>query len=153
MIKLQAASQVIKPHLHSSDSELPTLAARAAIELDSLHRGRTDDASCVRKLSDLLRNSVESVELPQGRHLAALMDASTVVIVARALRSTEKNVKTTKEVWELTREVADELEQAASQQTSARLEGLRDFCLELARGSAAHHHTFRSSRAPLPFRR
>lgn len=154
MLKLHAASQVLKPHLHSSDPELPTIAARAAIELDAISRGRSDDAEFVQKLSELLRNSVESVQLPQGRQLAALMDPSTVVIVARALRSAERgDVQTTKEVWELTRALADELGQAASQQTGKRIGELRDFCLELARGSAAHRQTFRSSRAPQPFRR
>ena len=154
MTKLHAVSQVLKPRLHSSNPELPTLAARAAVELDALRRGRSDDAESVTKLSQLLRDSVQKVELPQGRQLAALMDASTVVIVARALRRSEKKeVNTTKEVWELTREIADALAQAASQQTGARLDDLRDFCLEVARGTAAHLHTFRSSRAPHPFRR
>ena len=154
MTKLYTASQVLKPHLHSADPELPTLATRAAIELDSLHRGRTEDATSVHRLSELLRNSVEKVQLPQDRQFAALMDASTVVIVARALRCTDRGeAKTTKEVLEMTRVVADELEQAAAQQTGEHLDELREFCLELARGTAAHHHSFRSSRAPQPFRR
>jgi hypothetical protein len=155
MTNLVSEAKAVKPHINSFSADLPTLATRAAIELDSLRRGRGDSAAASLKLSKLLRNSVETVELPQGKQLAALMDAGTLVIVARALRRTEKadEVKTTKNVWDLTRGIADMLEKAASQQSSGDIVELREFCLELARGTTSRYHALRINRICQPFQR
>ncbi len=131
------------------------LATRAAVELDSLRRGNSSGTEAVHRLGDLLHNSLGS---PATQRVAPqsswLMDPSTVVLVARALTKARESVgPSDSDIYRLTKEVAQSLQQAAAQSSSESVEELRDFCIALARGVSSHRQHIRTEALPHRFRR
>ena len=154
VMKLEVAPQALRPRLRFADPELPTLATRAAVELDTLRRGRDGSMQHVLRLSQLLRNSLEPNVESSPAHVSCLMDPSTIVLVARALHQAGENPgPTTREICELTEAVADKLEQIAFKNDKDSAKELQHFCVELARGVANRRKIYRSDPASQPFRR
>ena len=154
MLKLEVASQHLNPRLRSADPELPTIATRAAVELDYLRRGKDSEFHSVIRLGQLLRNTLEKPEGSALGHVSCLMDPSTIVLVARALYQAGENPgPTTREVCELTESIANKLEQAAAKGDRSSAKELQHFCVELARGVASRKQIYRSDPSSQPFRR
>ena len=138
--------------------DLPSVACQAAIELDNLILGRTNELPSVRELSARI-----SKEVPQMSDLNSplFVDLSTVV----ALHGTLKESRITPpsdEIGELTRqakEIVSRLNTISDDPPAARssdleeLKKLKEFCLILSRRSATASMHPDESRLPHPYRR
>jgi len=131
------------------------LATRAAIELDNLRRGVQTDRGAIRELGELLKNSFDqSAGGDNGQTRGSLLDSGTIVILGRALGSSQGSALTkVSQMQELATKVASQFEQIISNDKNQPIETLRDFCVALAREAAGYHKSLREIRTPHPFRK
>lgn len=143
----------LKPWLRVLDSRLPTLATRAAVELDKLSRGGNTDRAAIGELSQLLKNGLE--QQPNGdicQEKGSLLDSGTIVILGRALDASQGLTLTkVSQLQELAAKIADQLERVVHNEAHQPLETLRGFCVALAREAAAYHRSLREIRPQHPF--
>ncbi len=142
---------ITRPHTRSAlralDPDLPMLASQAAIELDNIRLGRSDETPAVDRLRGLLENSIESDPSAPGHR--ALIDSTTVTLIERALSDSYQTApKTLDELLQKACEVADNLKTPVATQ----IERVRAFCVALSR-CASYYQSTNRVRASHPFRR
>ena len=139
--------------------DLPSVACQAAIELDNLILGRTNELPSVRELS--VRISEEVPEMSDLNSPLSLVNPSTIVALHGTLKESRITIPSD-DIGELTRqagEIVSRLNMISDDPQAARssdLEGLRklkEFCLILSRQSAAASMNPVESRPPHPYRR
>jgi len=134
------------------DPDLPMLAAQAAIELDSLRRGKPIGLTTVNEIENRLRNSLES-SAENGKR--AVLDSSTFAIVGQALDTTEWSgrLKTTEQLINGTGEIADAMHELNENAKSEQLEKIRNFCVALSKYAAAYRQSLHDLEPAHSFRR
>jgi hypothetical protein len=139
--------------------DLPSVACQAAIELDNLILGRTNNLPSVAELSVRLSEEVPPV-CDLNSHLS-LVDPSTVVALhgtiqeSRLAAPSDNIVDLTRQAGEIVRRLKAVSDDPAAARTSGleELQKLKEFCLILSRRSAAATGDPDESRPPHPYRR
>ncbi len=134
------------------DPDLPMLAAQAAIELDSLRRGRRIGLSTVNEIGNRLRVSLEG-SIANGKR--AVLDSSTFAIVGPALDTTEwaGPVKTTNELITGAGDIADAMTKLAEDAQAEQVEKIRNFCVALSKYATAYRQSLQDLEPTHTFRR
>jgi hypothetical protein len=134
------------------DPDLPMLAAQAAIELDSLRRGKRIGLSTVNEIGNRLRSSLEG-SIETGKR--AVLDSSTFAIVGPALDTTEwaGRVKTTDELISGLGGIADAMNKLAEDANAEQIEKIRNFCVALSKYAAAYRQSLQDLEPTHSFRR
>ncbi|HYT94345.1 MAG TPA: hypothetical protein VEL76_36860 [Gemmataceae bacterium] len=138
--------------------DLETTACQAAIELDNLVIGSSQNAGSIQKLAERL-----TTELPEAKDLSSikhLVAPSTVIVMSGAIRELHEPLKQN-EVQELTqaiRKIAQRLSAVSSNPVESRrdipaLERLRHFCLVLSKLAAAAHGSAIEPKPQHPYRK
>lgn len=138
--------------------DLPSVACQAAIELDNLILGRTNELPSVRELSARI-----SAEVPEMSDLNSpvFVDLLTVVALHGTLKESRITIPSD-EIGEFTRQagvIASLLNRVSDDPRAARssdleeLKKLKEFCLILSKQSAAASMNPDESRPPHPYRR
>jgi hypothetical protein len=140
------------PTLRLYDPDLPMLAAQAAIELDSLRRGKLIGLRTVHEVGQRLRTSLETSP-DNGKR--AIIDSSTFAIVGPALDTTEWSgrVKTTEQLINGTGEIADIMTDLNEQVETKQIEKIRNFCVALSKFAAAYRQSLHDLEPAHTFRR
>jgi hypothetical protein len=128
------------------------LAAQAAIELDSLHRGKSIGLSTVNEIADRLLTSFDRGG-ENGKRAA--IDSSTFAIVGQALDSAEWSgrLKTTEELITEAGEVAKAMNDVTENAKPELVEKIRNFCVALSKYSAAYRQSLHDLTPSHNFRR
>ena len=71
----------VKKVMTTLDTDLPLLAAKAALELDRLKSGSNGGLDSVNELARLIKNSID---VSQGTQPKPLMDPATITVVGQA---------------------------------------------------------------------
>lgn len=134
------------------DPDLPMLAAQAAIELDSLRRGKPIGLTTVSEIENRLRNSLEGSSESGKR---AVLDSSTFAIVGQALDTTEWSgrLKTTEQLINGTGEIADAMHELNENTEAEQVERIRNFCVALSKYAAAYRQSLHDLEPVHSFRR
>ena len=141
------------------ERDLPSLACRAAVELDNLGLGRSSGLESVRKLSLSLKKSLP--EVADFASPSSLFDPTMAIVVNGAISDT-KQAEPIRQMAELlgeTKNITDRLENLLQDpdefcRTSLdQVKELRSFCLALSKRAFGFKRP-RQSRTPQhPFRR
>jgi hypothetical protein len=134
------------------DPDLPMLAAQAAIELDSLRRGKRIGLSTVNEIGNRLRSSLEG-STESGKR--AVLDSSTFAIVGPALETTEwaGRVKTTDELISGAGDIADAMNKLVESADAEQIKKIRNFCVALSKCAAAYLQSLQDLEPIHTFRR
>lgn len=134
------------------DPDLPMLAAQAAIELDSLRRGKRIGLSTVNEISDRLKGSLEG---SPGNGKRAVLDSSTFAIVGPALDTSEWSgrVTTTDQLITGAGDIADAMNKLDEKAETAQIEKIRNFCVALSKYAAAYRQALQDLEPTHSFRR
>jgi len=139
--------------LRALDPGLPLLAARAAIELDTLLRKRETSLEATKQLALLLGQSFEHAEEGSGQH--SLVDPPTEALVARAFRQAHGagSMQTVTDLVTEASKLADSLRKTNKDSDQKAVESARAFCAALAESAALYVQSQRSQVPMHPFRR
>jgi hypothetical protein len=142
----------VTPSLRLYDADLPMLAAQAAIELDSLRRGRSIGLKTVSDIGQRLRSSVD-ISHDSGRR--AVLDSGAFAIVGQALDSSEWSgrLKTTNQLINETAEIAEAMNNLDDAADPGLIEKIRNFCVALSRYAAAYRQSLHDLAPADSFRR
>lgn len=142
------------------ESDLPSLASQAAIELDNLILGRSSQVEAIRRLALRIGESVERDAEPASA--LSRLDPKTVVVIKRAIDDALRlnaPLTTVDELVHETGKIRERLErvsqnpQALQQHGIDSLKQMRAFCLALSRRASAHEQSMDDRKPPHPFRR
>jgi len=149
----QVAEVSAQEALRALDPGLPLLAARAAIELDSLLRKQTTGLEATKGLALRLSRSFEGAQEGPGPHF--LVDPPTETLVTRAFRQAHwaGSVQTVSELATEASKLAASLQNTTKDSDPKTLEDARAFCAALAESAALYGHSQRSQLPMHPFRR
>ncbi len=120
------------------ESDLPSLASQAAVELDNLSLGRGKNLSAVKTLAEKLSQSVTEVDEPSSR--SSLLDPVAAVAVSRAIGDLGDSAQPKQlndllsRAGDLTRQLRALAEDATA---DADIPTLRSFCVALSRHASA----------------
>lgn len=140
------------------DPELPLLASRAAVELDGVIQKHNTSLVSVHRLAERLRHALPSCE-PNEPPRALLADAATVTILGQAVNIADQNnpprnpLSTIDELQRRTKQIVEELGNAASADSQMSFEWARAFCLALSKCAASYRKSVYDLRPPHPLRR
>ncbi len=126
------------------DADLPSVACDAAIELDELSRGRSNDVTRLEQLAGIISSRVSDV--PDPTSLTAQFDPHAVVVLHGALTSVahpaplDRLEEVVKSVAGLNRRLASVVDavRAGKDIADEELANLRLFCLALSRVAASY---------------
>ena len=119
------------------DSELPSLAAEAAVELDLLLNGVSTTLDAVHQLGLRLKETTEPVE-NQGTH-ALHVDTATETLLGLAFtRLGDDPTTVLGQLFNRTKEISAQLSSARQEENREQLEWQRAFCLALSQLATAH---------------
>jgi len=140
------------PTLRIYDPDLPMLAAQAAIELDSLRRGKPIGLDTVSAVGNRLKSSV-AISPSTGKR--AVIDSSTFVIVGQALDTTvcSGRLKTTEQLINGTGEIGELMTQLKEDAGAEEVEKIRNFCVALSKYAAAYRQSLHDLEPTHSFRR
>lgn len=134
------------------DPDLPMLAAQAAIELDSLRRGKPIGLSTVNEIANRLLTSFDSTG-DNGKRAA--VDSSTFAIVGQALDSAEWSgrLKTTQQLVSEAGQIAKAMNDVTESANPEMIEKIRNFCVALSKYAAAYRQSLHDLTPSHNFRR
>jgi hypothetical protein len=135
--------------LRALDPKLPFLAARAAMELDSLILAQQPSLDSVRQLASLLQGST----IVTSGQRQSLMDPATVDLVGRAIVSQGNQVLTITDLADAAARIANDLAGAEQDPQRQLIEKMREFCVALSREASAYLFSETDAEASHPFRR
>ena len=153
-----AGLQVIDPQLGNTlevlDPDLPLLASQAAIELDNLIRNNDIGTSAVKRLSELMINTLAQEDDKEKPNLQ--IDSGTVAVVGRAfdlyLSRTSGAPKTLEELMVEALKIAQGLEQTQPSSNMTQLETMRAFCASLSQCAGSYIQSIYELSPPHPYR-
>ena len=123
-----------------TDPDLAFLAAKAAIELGRVSKGRPTSVDAVTQLGQLLKNSTH-VTSGIGEP-AALADPTTISLLHSAINAEGSNVLTLADLIGEALQIAEQLQSTtASSEGSSEINRLKSFCLGLADSAIAHERS------------
>lgn len=134
------------------DPDLPMLAAQAAIELDSLRRGKRIGLSTVGEIGNRLRSSIVTSN-DNGKR--AVLESSTFAIVGPALDTVDSlgPVKTTDQLINGAGEIAAEMNELSENTDNDQIERIRNFCVALSKFAAEYRQSLQDLEPTHSFRR
>lgn len=115
------------------EGDLPSLASRAAIELDNMILGNADDLAVVRRLARLLAESLEAVPDPASPE--SLVDPATVLVMNSAILDAhvaDRPLQTLRDLVSESMRIRETLESISGLTPKADLERMRSFCVALS---------------------
>ncbi len=133
------------------DSDLPFLASEAAIDIDNLLSDRAKDFTAMRRLAELLNNSLD-IESSAPR---SLMDPATLIVVGGAVAEAiaTQSLKKIEDLLHGAVKIAKSLSSEDPTASPSELEQARDFCLALARAAVTYRKSINDLRPAHPLRR
>jgi len=134
------------------DEDLSFLATQAALELDRLMGGKETDLEAISKLSRVMSNSFQSVQVV-GQ--SSSFDPAIATIVNRAfIDSNLAKLETVDELIQKSLQLAQDLQsQTDPSQRNGGLATMKEFCIALARCSAAYRESVLGNRPKHPYRK
>lgn len=138
--------------LRALDADLPFLASEAAIDLDNLRSGTSDELDAVRRLAARLKNSVAKSSPAQTPHTA--MDPATLMVLGEAVTVSAAQGVTSQKVEDLlvkAGEIADFLSGERLTDEPGKLDTALLFCVALSRAALAYGKSLRDLRPSHPF--
>jgi hypothetical protein len=140
--------------LHALDPDLPSLAIEAAIDLENirLKRGETFDA--ISRLARLLKHSTQPAN--SNSEYVSSLDAGTITVLNEAVAGwthSGKSLRSVKDLLGKAQVMANMLSRENLGREPQDLERARDFCVALARASAAYYSAIMDPGPVHPFRR
>lgn len=140
--------------IRALDADLPFLASEAAVDLANLRYGKSQRMEAIRRLADLLRNSIKKGSL--GALSRSQMDPAALVIVGGAVvesRSTDQSSQKVDDLLATALDIAEFLSRENMQEDPDKLEEAMNFCAALSRAAIAYRRSIRDLRPSHPFRR
>jgi hypothetical protein len=145
--------------LNAKSPDLSIVASQAAIELDSVVRGRDSDLVSVCELATVLDNSFSTQNV--GRASMPATDSGTLLVVERAVSGSSAGAQpeNVDELLSRVRQMAADLLAVASAKGDLRqvdpdvLKHARDFSAALANASSSYLRGLEDLRPTNPFRR
>ncbi len=144
------------PVLLGLDPDLPFLASKAAVELDTALLGKPSLFENVKVLALRLCAATEKVQGTEDPGTLALLDSPTVEIFSRALGAAKAQRATTlaeliSEAWT----VANQLSKATTNTENpdqAMLQTMRSFCVALSQSAASYQQSIHDREPRHPYR-
>lgn len=137
------------------ETDLASLASRAAINLDDMLLGRTQDTCSILRLAKVFRGKLEVGSPDEKRQW--LIDPPTAVIVSCAMHEVDADQpsETIEQVKRFAEEIARQLEAVAtpSHPDATQLAMLRDYCVALSRSAASATYSPPELEEVHPYRR
>ncbi|HEY4263213.1 MAG TPA: hypothetical protein VGM98_23830, partial [Schlesneria sp.] len=122
------------------DSELPSLASQAAVELDLLLSGASVDIAAVKRLALRLQSTIiDAGSVPAHKSLAA--NTATVAVLGQAWNQSgtqQQQVTDVDELGNKTAEIAEKLAAVTPGHQDTALVWMRAYCLALAKCAASY---------------
>jgi hypothetical protein len=139
--------------LYALDPNLPFLASEAAVDIDNLLSGRSQDLKAMRSLAERLKNSVQKDNV--GGPLHSLMDPATLTVLGEAMVDAMKSqsLQTIEDLLGEADKIAVSLYKEDPKEKPEELIQARDFCVALSRAVMTYHKSIRDLRPSHPFRR
>ena len=138
--------------LSALDPDLPLIASRAAIELDTLIRNKATELSFTKRLASRLSKSFKGTEdEPRPQFL---VDPATATLVTRAFQQSQwtGTVRTVNDLFTEASKIAVSLENPRENSDRKTLEEARAFCAALAESAASYLQSRYSQFPTHPFR-
>lgn len=136
------------------DSELPSLASQAAVEIDLILNGASIGIDSVKKLADRLMSTiVDTGSVPAHKSFAA--NTATVAVLGQAWNQSgsQQTITDVEELGSKTAEIAEKLATVTSEHQDTGLLWMRAYCLALAKCAAAYRKSIFDIQRTHPFRR
>jgi hypothetical protein len=144
--------------LAAFENDLPSVASRAAIELDNLLLNRSTDLGATQRLADIIAKSFP--RNAEANAPAPFVNPTTAMVVNRAIADAniDKLASRVDELIRHARELANTLQSVTAQAERSsideqRLQVMRAFCVALSRRALAEASLNRHARPQHPFRR
>lgn len=141
-----------KEILRAWDTDLPLLSAKAAIELERYANGASVELSSVRRLAELIKNSIQREPNTAPR---SLMDPSTIVVFGSAISRTRTwpETITMNDLLQEALRIASTLSDPSKDLHNEEITQTRDFCIALSRCASSYRHSMFGYRPKHPYRR
>ena len=142
------------------ESDLPSLASHAAVELDNLILNRAQHLEAVRRLANMILGSF--IPAGKGEAKQSAFDPTVVVLMNRAIADSglpDRNLRTVDELVKRADQIGEVLKRVSEHPREFRerdeefLAQMRDFCVALSSRASARDLLFEEAEQPHPYRR